>query len=783
MGVREVASRVRYGGRLAIEQATLAMHRHPGTRALADTLLPEITSHDGWSDRLLQTHRAARSRFSAALEDPDATRRLVATHYRPQRDAARTHAEAAANHVFSFFGRRFHYGAEIDWNADPVTGAAWPRVYHAQVPIHHGDRGYGDVKYVWELNRQQFLIDLGKSYFLDGVSEHAAEARRLVAHWRQHNPYGVGVNWSCALEPAFRALSWLWAYHFSVDDPALTVSEHDAWLKGFYEHGAFLSRHLEYYSSPYNHLIGEATVLYLLGVIFREFRDAASWRRLGADVLESRIATEFHRDGGSVEQSTFYHHATLGFYLLALIVGRRNGDAWSPAVLQTVERAIAMSMHMAMPDGRMPAIGGADDGKPIRLEHLPFWDFRPYQAIGAVLFGRPDFKYTAGRFYEDALWLLGPDGRERFDSLPSSPPTDRSHALRSSGYFILRTDWSPRADYVCVDCGEQAAGLRTDTVPSAAHGHADCLSVIAALAGTPVLVDPGFFTYNGPPAWEVHFRKTRAHNTATIDGRDQARHVGKMHWCEVARPQLEHWSFDERQASVGGSHDGFARTPDGVTHRRTVWLRPGGYLLIYDQFLGAGAHDLTLNFQFAPGPAKLAGDQAVTLESGFELWWSASHPLRASLAAGQEDDPDGGWVAASLGVRLAAPRLKLSTRIDGNAAVLTVLTDVGTSSRPWRSHVAAQTWHGGGRLEAAIVGANFVDWVQAPGGDYAQSGMFNSDAQLAVWRATSGGRLLEQARIGGRTMSAAPDAARWLASFRRGTHPRSPRHLTREELS
>jgi hypothetical protein len=60
------------------------------------------------------------------------------------------------------------------------------------------------------------------------------------------------------------------------------------------------------------------------------------------------------------------------------------------------------------PDGRTPEIGGADDGKPIRMEHLPFWDFRPYLAIGAVLFERADFKRLAGRFHEDALWLLGP---------------------------------------------------------------------------------------------------------------------------------------------------------------------------------------------------------------------------------------------------------------------------------------------------------------------------------------------------------------------------------------
>ncbi len=47
--------------------------------------------------------------------------------------------------------------------------------------------------------------------------------------------------------------------------------------------------------------------------------------RAARKVLETTLATQFHSDGGSVEQSTFYHHATLGFYLLAAVLGRRNG--------------------------------------------------------------------------------------------------------------------------------------------------------------------------------------------------------------------------------------------------------------------------------------------------------------------------------------------------------------------------------------------------------------------------------------------------------------------------
>ena len=65
--------------------------------------------------------------------------------------------------------------------------------------------------------------------------------------------------------------------------------------------------------------------------------------------------------------------------------------------------------------------------------------------------------------------------------------------------------------------------MRTDGIPNSMHGHADCLSVVAMLGGREVLVDPGFFCYNGDPDWEVHFRKTGAHNTVNLSSGDLCR--------------------------------------------------------------------------------------------------------------------------------------------------------------------------------------------------------------------------------------------------------------------
>jgi uncharacterized heparinase superfamily protein len=631
MSTREVAHRIRYHVVIDVERRK---HR-TGTLAPADRLARAVRRDlrtGNWSRALLDARRASPAKFFAGTRDREGVRHVFATAFRRELAATLEQARRARHHRFEFFGREFEYGKQIDWQADPVTGRSWPSLYHADVPVHGGDIGYGDVKYVWELSRQQYLIDLAKAWFLTGNADDLHAMQRLVESWIHGNPYATGVNWACALEPAFRAWSWLWAYHSTAD--ALDDRFHIEWLQSFYDHARFIAAHMEHYSSPYNHLIGEASALYALAVCFPEFHDAPSWKRLARSVLETRLVEQFYDDGGSVEQSMFYHHATLGFYLLVDVLARENGETTAPPIRAAIERALTFSATLTQPDGSTPAIGGADDGKPIRMEHLPFWDFRPYQAAGAVLFERHNFKAVAGRFYEDALWLLGPAGYERFNQLPTTVSGATTASFPSSGYVVSRSDWSAKADYVCFDVGEQAGGMRTDAVPNSMHGHADCLSVIVWLGGRRVLVDSGLYAYNCGGEWEAHFRETAAHNTARIDGRDQARHIGKMAWSHSYRATIEDYAGDARQSRAVGSHDGYARGSHPVVHRRVVWRRPGGYILIHDEFVGEGVHDLEVNYQFAPGTLTLESPDRVLFDRFAEIAWSPHDTWTGDIRGG-----------------------------------------------------------------------------------------------------------------------------------------------------
>jgi hypothetical protein len=745
MPARELAARGAYKALTTWERVLHGRGRLAPPDRLRRALAPDLGRRADWEGALLGRERAGL--FFCGTERGQETRTRLLSAYGEEVQKAREIADKVARHEIEFFGDTFSFGDTIDWHADPVTGSPWPSRYHADVPVVGQSRVYGDVKYVWELNRHQFLMDLAKVALLDGSDRHRQAFQALVVDWQQNVQYATGVPWACALEPAFRAWSWLWAYHMLRAAGPLEPAFHLAWLTGFYDHGRFLHRHLETYTSPYNHLIGEASALFALGLLFPEFQEASRWAERGRGVLESTLSSQFHTDGGTVEQSIFYHHATLGFYLLSALLGRQNGAELSRDVWSAVERGLEFSASLTQPDGRVPRIGGADDGKPIRLEHLPFFDFRPYQAIGAVLFSRGDFKHVAGRFWEDALWVLGSDGADRFASLDSVPPPP-AVAHRESGYYVARTAWACDADYICFDCGPQAAGLRRDEVPSAAHGHADCLSVVASLGGQQVLVDPGFYCYNGEPEWEVYFRKTAAHNTVQIDDRDQARHVHKMAWTHTYEPRFEDASLGAEVGWVRGSHDGYADGGEGVTHRRTVWLRSGGYVAIYDEIVGRPGRRARANYQFAPGALTVQDREQALFADRFELAWAASVPVTVT-GVHEGEGPAGGWIAPSLGVRQRAPRLVLEFDVTyARVALLMIVADRQRGAgRPPRVRCKAVGPAADGVVAASIAGPGWEDRLLAGPGDCAmQWEGIETDAFVGIMRRGHGGHA---GRIGG----------------------------------
>jgi hypothetical protein len=582
-------------------------------------------------------------------------------------------ADRVVRGEFSFVGIDFVQPDPIQWQSDPTSRRIWERRFFSDVRVPFCDGASsmevaGDPKHVWELNRHEFLIDCAKAYYLTKDERFARRVFQIMSSWIAENPYHQGINWAGPLEVATRALSWLWAFQFCRGWGYIERDCHFLLIKSFYEHGVHLHRHLEFYTSANNHLVGEATALYCLGCFFPEFDESRAWRRQGWRVLETEFARQFYEDGGSTEQATYYHNYCLGFFLIGILLRQRRDEPVAEPMLRRLEKALEFTMWLTTSEGTVPRIGDVDDARSIRFENPPLWDFRNLLSLGAVLFSRSDMKAVAAKFSEDAVWLLGLGGYERYEALDSTPPIETTKLFRHSGYGVMRSGWSSRDHHLCFDCGPIAEGLHTRDIPSSAHGHADMLSFTANAFGKPLIVDAGFFTYNGDPPWHRYFREASAHNTICVDGASQARFCPSNGWSSVAKPEDVVWHVDEQMGFVECAHAGFWGLKSQVRHRRAiVWIRDA-YWLIFDRLEGTGSHKVEVHFHFSPSSAdRLPGCNGVCVKTqegiSAQLQLINSQAMHLQTVAGQAK-PDGGWIATSYGRKTPAPVATFSGQLE-----------------------------------------------------------------------------------------------------------------------
>jgi hypothetical protein len=586
-------------------------------------------------------------------------------------------ADAICNRQFTLLGIPVRYGSRISWQADPLSRKVWPSEFYTRLNIFGGDAGNGDVKYVWELNRHQFIVTLGKAYRLTGDEGYVVAGADLIEDWIRDNPYEIGINWTSALEVAIRALSWCHACALFGDAGVFCSAKRRTILRSLHQHGQYIEKHLSFFFSPYNHLIGEAAALFVLGNSLSSLKTALRWRVKGWKILEEELAKQFHSDGASVEQATGYHHFTLGFYLQTILLRRRLGQSVASTMWSLLEKAFDFSMHMTRPDGLVPMIGDGDDGKAIDLLQTAVSDFKPLLAFGAVLFQRGDFKAVAGPFPPDAAWLLGHEGWKQYNALREVRPAKNSTMLRESGYCIMRTGWDRQSHYLNFDCGEIAAGVSPENIPSAAHGHADALSLEVSAYGVPILIDPGFYTYNGAEKWHRYFRETKAHNTVVVDGCSQAEYRGRLKWSRAPEVRLENYMLSTAFDYAEASHNGYRRLARPVVHRRAVVFLKPDYWLIRDELWGEGEHQIDRYFHFAEtelipqregtsvhARSRCGGNLAVICVE------KEGVAIESKLGG---DEPEDGWVATSYGKKMQAPVVCCSTKATLPIALNTLL--------------------------------------------------------------------------------------------------------------
>jgi hypothetical protein len=559
-------------------------------------------------------------------------------------------ADRVLAHEFDFLGSGPRtLGARLPWLADFKNGGGWNLDYCTD--IDYGEiHGVSDVKIPWELSRSQHVTRLGQAYWLTGDDKYAAEFVAEVQDWLESNPYAHGVNWACAMDVALRAVSWVWGFYYMSDasscrDPKFRA----ALMRALYMHAEFTFTYLERADVNGNHYLCDGVGLVFLATFFRGARRADGWLAVGREIVEQEIIRQTTADGVDFEQSTAYHRLVLECFVTSYELLKRHGHTVPLDSLTRLERMCEFVQAYTKPDGRVPLIGDADDGR-VQMLGTPgvngVNDHRYLLSTAAVLFSRADFKTTAGQCWDETFWMLGPEACRRFDELPQITAPLASQAFADGGVYVLRAPET--GTHLIVDCAEVGMNGR------GGHGHNDILGFELFMAGCNLVTDCGSYLYTTSREWRNRFRSTAFHSGVQVDDEEVNRFVSPDALWQLKYDAVPEGAAMTRGADADtfrGGHTGYARLASPVMHIREIDVhKTSPCVVVRDRLDGAGEHTLTWRFHLDPAVSADLDGHGVRLSCGTREFW-----LRSDLPATFTLSIEDGWVSPSYGVKVPAP--------------------------------------------------------------------------------------------------------------------------------
>lgn len=457
-----------------------------------------------------------------------------------------------------------------------------------------------DIRAVWEPARLQHLIILLKYISQAKESSDVITFQRFakdsVIEWIQLNHFLFGPHHISAMECGLRISVFFYCLK-SVE--VLDDNEFKLILDAIYRHAWLISKRLSLYSSLGNHTVCESVGLIFAGSIFRNTEKGREWLKTGTNLLKQELYHQILNDGGPAEQSLNYHRFVLDLYWLAVGFLEENKLHKCSEFKDHLIQAEYFLSAFEKDSGTLPSIGDSDDG------HAIAPGLHPRRII-------PNKK------------------------------NERLQTFSSSGYTVIN------CKKVVLTFDHGSLGMP----PFYNHGHADALSIILSVDGKEMLVDPGTFRYNGTPEWRRYFKGTRAHNTVTIDGLDQAVQETGFIWSRPYKAKLVKSVEKNCSLFLQANHDGYLRIKEPVRHLRSIVNFDKTNFFIKDTFFGKGVHTFELNYHVHP-------DSKITLEDN--NWWKINNQgaeifIRLlngnsfNVIKGQKN-PLFGWYSPSYGIK------------------------------------------------------------------------------------------------------------------------------------
>ncbi len=522
-------------------------------------------------------------------------------------------ADTLINGELKYFSHEYYQTKfPPNWHKDPLSGIELdPTKHWSQIPNDHviarrakpdeaipmneetasaknASQRHVDIKFIWEPNRFAFVYTLVRAYAATGDEKYSQAFWQLIQDWADHNPPNTGPNWMDGQEIALRLMAWTFGFQQFFNSPSSTPQRIGNFTLYVAAQAERIYKNIGYaISTRSNHTVSEAFGLWMVGLLFPELKAAKQYFNLGKRLLEEQAAKQIFPDGSYSMYSLNYHRFILHIYLYMIRLSQLNQSPVSTLILQKVTSSLEYLSHLINPQtGEMPAYGSNDGALVLPLNNCDFTDYRPLLQLGWYI-TRGERLFEPGPWDEDLFWLYGEEAL-----LPGPSPTGRRAPAQSSsplGRGVMDEGASsfPYGGIYLLHNANSRAFIRC-TDFTARPSHADQLHVDLWIRGYNIACDAGTYLYSGEGHWRNGLARTAAHNTVTVDGKDQMTMLSRFTWINWAKGRV----LEHTDKLWQGEHDGYKP----VRHVRTVMALEGDRWLVIDDLEADEPHRYALHW-------------------------------------------------------------------------------------------------------------------------------------------------------------------------------------------
>lgn len=453
---------------------------------------------------------------------------------------------------------------ETDWLKDPISGKVWDaNVFFKEAKIEA--KGYGEVKYIMELNKMGFLVNLAQAYYVTSDEKYIQKMLQYVKGWIQTVPYYRSVVNKSMLDISFRCINLI---HIT-----LLCNKSDLFKQEVFslilsilffsekQISKFSTPRWCKYSTGANHTIGEMAGLLVTQLFLSFFIDAKYTQCYKRQFfyLNRSLKNIITDKGVYLEQSAHYTKLVTEFLVVLDIFIKtiKNTEAnryYTDIYLKQLLQYISILSY----NNKLPNFGDNDGAKVL----LPFYE-NSY-SISHLL-----------KYHEELN------------------DEDKSISLicKASGQFIWKSKDNLKL-YVFIRSGKHSFL----PVGSGSHAHNDLLSLILSVNNEELFIDHGTYFYNSGIDIINRDRLTANHNTVSIGKIEQASFGGK--WMYASYPKSD---FIDNKICMDKStfvFSGMCQYQE-ISHTRTIEYKDH-QMIITDDIVNQTDENVCINYLLSP---------------------------------------------------------------------------------------------------------------------------------------------------------------------------------------